>query len=231
MQVLIENNSNASALAERWFGGGTDCKDLVYINLGEGISAGIMMNDRILQGARGYAGEIGHMSIQEGGPLCNCGNRGCLESICGIPALVRRAKAELPVISDDDVLKRAWVDNGKISIDDLIKSANLRDSYSWELLKQMSIYIGKAIANVVNFYNPKIVFVGGKMAVAAEYFMDVIRETVNTHAFPEIALSTDIQISSLKEKSGVMGACALVLRHLFKSNSDMLEDVQQALEG
>jgi len=231
LQVLIENNSNASALAERWFGGGTDCKDLVYINLGEGISAGIMMNDRILQGARGYAGEIGHMSIQEGGPLCNCGNRGCLESICGIPALVRRAKAELPVISDDDVLKRAWVDNGKISIDDLIKSANLRDSYSWELLKQMSIYIGKAIANVVNFYNPKIVFVGGKMAVAAEYFMDVIRETVNTHAFPEIALSTDIQISSLKEKSGVMGACALVLRHLFKSNSDMLEDVQQALEG
>ncbi len=230
LPVFIENNSNASALAERWFGGGSDCKDLVYINLGEGISAGIIINDRILQGASGYAGEIGHMSIREDGPLCNCGNRGCLESICGIPALVRRAKAELPIISDDDALKRVWVDNGKISIDDLIKSANIKNSYSWELLKQMSVYIGKAIANTVNFYNPKIVFIGGKMAVAAEYFMDVIRETVNTHAFPEIALSTDIRISSLKEKSGAMGACALVLRHVFKSNSDMLEDVQQAIE-
>ncbi|MFY9472167.1 MAG: ROK family transcriptional regulator, partial [Tepidanaerobacteraceae bacterium] len=79
MHVFIENNSKASALAERWFGGGTGCKDLVYVNLGEGISAGVIINDRILQGVHGHAGEIGHMSIQEAGPLCNCGNRGCLE--------------------------------------------------------------------------------------------------------------------------------------------------------
>ncbi|MDD4569756.1 MAG: ROK family transcriptional regulator [Tepidanaerobacteraceae bacterium] len=228
LPVFIENNSNASALAERWFGGGTDCKDLVYVNLGEGISAGIMMNDRILQGAGGHAGEIGHMSIQEGGPLCNCGNRGCLESICGIPALVRRAKAELPVIPNDDALKKAWIHKGKISVEDIIESASIKESYSGELLKQMSVYVGKAIANVVNFYNPNIIFIGGKMAVAAEYFIDVIKNTVETYAFPEIALSTDIQVSSLKENSGVMGACALVLRYLFKSNSDMLEDVQQA---
>ncbi len=228
LPVFIENNSNASALAERWFGGGSDCKDLVYINLGEGISAGIVINDRVLQGAQGHAGEIGHMSIQEDGPLCNCGNRGCLESICGIPALVRQAKSELPVIPDDDALKKVWMANKEISIEDIIKSACIKDSYSWELLRQMSVYVGKAIANVINFYNPKIVFIGGKMAVVADYFMDIIKQNIDTHAFPEIVLSTDIKISTLKDKSGVMGACALVLKHLFKSNSDMLEDVQQA---
>ncbi len=168
------------------------------------------------------------MSIQEDGPLCNCGNRGCLESICGIPALVRQAKSELPVIPDDDALKKAWLANNEISIEDIIKSACIKDSYSWELLRQMSVYVGKAIANVINFYNPKIVFIGGKMAVVADYFMDVIKQNIDTHAFPEIVLSTDIEISTLKDKSGVMGACALVLKHLFKSNSDMLEDVQQA---
>lgn len=231
LPVFVEHNSNVSALAERWFGGGVGCKDLVYINLGEGISAGIIMNDRILQGAGGHAGEIGHMSMQEGGPLCNCGNRGCFESICGIPALVKGAMVELPMLSADDALKKAWLDSGEISIDDIIKSVSNKESYSWELLKQMSVYVGKAAANVINFYNPGIVLIGGKMAAAAEYFMEIIKETVNTHAFPEIALSTDIQISSLKEKSGVMGACALILRHLFKSDSDMLEDVQQASDG
>jgi len=229
MPVFIENNSKASALAERWFGGAIECKDLVYVNLGEGISAGVIVNDRILQGAEGHAGEIGHMSIQEGGPLCNCGNRGCLESICGIPAIMRKAKAELPIIPDDDQLKKAWIEKGELSIEDIIKSSGIKNSYSYELLRQVAIYIGKAIANVINFYNPKCVFIGGKMAVVAKYFMDIMKTTVNTYAFPEIAQSTNIQISSLNEKAGVMGACALVLRDLFKPNSDMLEDVQQAL--
>lgn len=228
MHVFIENNSKASALAERWFGGGTGCKDLVYVNLGEGISAGVIINDRILQGVHGHAGEIGHMSIQEAGPLCNCGNRGCLESICGIPAIMRMAKAELTKIPDDDPLKKVWLGKGEFSIEDIIKSSCTKNSYSHELLKQAAVYIGKAIANVINFYNPECVFIGGKMAAAAEYFMDIIKTTVRSNAFPVIALSTDIQISSLKEKAGIMGACALVLRDLFKPDSDMLEDVEQA---
>lgn len=231
LPIFIENNSNTSVLAERWFGGGKGCKDLVYINLGEGISAGIILNDRILQGARGYAGEIGHMSIQEGGPLCNCGNRGCLESICGIPAIIRQAKAELPNIAESDPLKKAWLENGEISIADIIESANIPDSYSWKLLRQMSIYIGKAIANVINFYNPELIFIGGKMSVIGDYFMDIIRKTANIHAFPEIALSTEIKVSELKEKSGVVGACALALKHLFKTDSDMLEDVRQIMNA
>lgn len=229
MPVFIENNSKASALAERWFGGATECRDLVYVNLGEGISAGVIINDRILQGAQGHAGEIGHMSIQKDGPLCNCGNRGCLESVCGIPAIMRKVKNEISIIPDNDPLKKLWAEKGEISIEDIISSSRIKNSYSHNLLKQVAEYIGKAIANVINFYNPECVFIGGKMAPAAKYFIDIIKTAVNTHAFPEIARSTDIQISSLQEKAGVMGACALVLRDLFKPDSDILEDVQQAL--
>ena len=180
MPVFIENNSKASALAERWFGGATQCKDLVFVNLGEGISAGVIIEDRILQGAQGHAGEIGHMSILEGGPLCNCGNRGCLESFCGIPAIMRKVKGELSIIPDDDPVKKAWIEKGDLSIEDIIKSSRIKNSYSYELLRQVAIYIGKAVANVINFYNPECVFIGGKMAVAAKYFMDIIMATVKT---------------------------------------------------
>lgn len=230
LPVYIENNSNASALAERWFGGGTNCKDLVYVNLGEGISAGIIMDDRILQGFQGHAGEIGHIVMAEGGPLCNCGNRGCLESICGIPALVRKAISEMPLIKDSDPLKSIWKERGRISINDVLKSASLTGSYSNELLKQAGRYIGLAIADVVNLYNPEAVFIGGKLAAAAEVFMDILTQTVRSHAFPEIANSTNIKISSLDGNSGVIGACALILRELLKPNSNILEYINPSVE-
>ncbi|TYP53240.1 ROK family transcriptional regulator [Thermosediminibacter litoriperuensis] len=226
LPVFVENNSNASALAERWFGGAVAYKDLVYVNFGEGISAGIIMDDRILQGFQGHAGEIGHIVMVEDGPLCNCGNRGCLESICGIPALLRKVNSELLLIKDGDPLKKIWKIKGKVGADDIIKCASKEGSYAYELLKQMARYVGLAIADVVNLYNPEAVFIGGKMAKAAEIFMDVINKTVHTHAFPEIAMSTSIKVSSLGKNSGVIGACALALRELFKSSSDIVDYIQ-----
>ncbi|HHW03090.1 MAG TPA: ROK family transcriptional regulator [Thermoanaerobacterales bacterium] len=230
LPVYIENNSNASALAERWFGGGNECRDLVYINLGEGISAGIIMDDRVLQGFQGHAGEIGHIVMVENGPLCNCGNRGCLESICGIPALVRKANSELPLISEEDPLKKIWKLKGKISINDILSSASLEGTYSNELIKQMGKYIGLAVADVINLYNPEAVFIGGKLASAAAVFMDILKQTVDSHAFPEIASSTDIKLSSLDGNSGVIGACALALKELLKSNSDILDNIQLSMD-
>lgn len=230
LPVYIENNSNASALAERWFGGGNECRDLVYINLGEGISAGIIMDDRVLQGFQGHAGEIGHIVMVENGPLCNCGNRGCLESICGIPALVRKANSELPLISEEDPLKKIWKLKRKISINDILSSASLEGTYSNELIKQMGKYIGLAVADVINLYNPEAVFIGGKLASASAVFMDILKQTVDSHAFPEIASSTDIKLSSLDGNSGVIGACALALKELLKSNSDILDNIQLSMD-
>lgn len=226
LPVFVENNSNASALAERWFGGAISYKDLVYINLGEGISAGIILEDRILQGFQGHAGEIGHMVIMENGPLCNCGNRGCLESICGIPAILRRVNSELPLIKNDDPLKEIWEKKGKVGTNDILNCALIEGSYAHDLLKQIAKYVGLAIANIVNFYNPETVFIGGKMSKVVEIFMDVIKETVYSHAFPEIAVSTSIKVSSLGKNSGVIGACALALRELFRSNSDIVDYIQ-----
>lgn len=214
LPVFVENNSNTSVLAERWFGGGRDCRDLVYINLGEGISAGIIIDEHIIQGFQGYAGEIGHMVLIDEGPLCNCGNRGCLESICGVPAVVRRANEELPLLRDDDPLKKIR-ELRKVSIEDILSNVQVEGSYACHMIQQVGRFIGIAVANVINLYNPQVVFLGGKLAAAGSALIGPLREMVKTHAFPEIAYATRIEISALGGNSGTIGACALALRELF----------------
>ncbi|MEN6412874.1 MAG: ROK family transcriptional regulator [Veillonellales bacterium] len=231
LPVFIENNSNASVLAERWFGAGVSCKDLVYINLGEGISAGIIIADQILQGYQGYAGEIGHIVVVEDGALCNCGNRGCLEAICGIPAVVGKAKSELPLIDQEDPLKKIWQDKGEITIDDILKSAARGIGYAADLIDQVGRNVGLVTANLINVYNPEVVFLGGKMAVDTAEFMNRIRETVNTHAFPEVAAATKIRVSALGRNSASIGACALALKGLFQSSNSMLLEDADVLTG
>lgn len=230
LPVFLENNSKAAVLAERWFGGGTDCRDLVYVNLGEGISAGIIMDDHILRGHAGHVGQIGHIVVLENGPRCNCGNYGCLEALCGIPALLRKTIADMHFIDSQDPLKAVWALRGEISIEDILTTAQVEGSYSWNLLQQVGNTVGLVLANVINLYNPEVVFIGGKLAVAAKVFIDCLRHTVDTHTFPEMAKSTQIKISPLGGHSCVIGSCALVLQELFKlTQSDIMTDYQLLL--
>jgi len=224
--VFIETNPKVAALGEKWFGAGTSCENLIYINMGEGISAGIIMGESILQGSQGYAGQIGHTVMVEQGSLCNCGNRGCLETICGIPAILRKVHAELPFLSSEDALKQRASINQDIQIHDVLDIARQEDSYAREVLRQTSRYVGLAISHMINLYNPDAVFIGGKMSIIAELFMEEFRSVIATHTFSEVGEATTIVISKLGVDSGVIGACALALKELLKSpDSTIFEDV------
>jgi N-acetylglucosamine repressor len=223
--IFIETNSKVAALGEKWFGGGTLCENLIYINMGEGISAGIIMGECIVQGSQGYAGQIGHTVMVEQGALCNCGNRGCLETICGIPAILRKVSAELPFLTGEDALKERFVLNQEIHINDILEIALEEDSYAREVLRETSRYVGLAISHMINLYNPDAVFIGGKMSIVAELFMDEFRDVIVTHTFSEVGEATSIVISKLGVDSGVIGACALALKKLLKSpNSNIFEE-------
>jgi len=226
MPVFIETNSKVAALGEKWFGGGTRCENLIYINMGEGVSAGIIMGERIVQGSQGYAGQIGHTVMLEQGSLCNCGNRGCLETICGIPAILRKVNAELPFLVPEDALQQRFAVNGEIHIGDILEIALQEDSYAREVLRQTSRYVGVAISHMINFYNPDAVFIGGKMSIAAELFLDEFRDVISTHTFSEVGEATPVIISQLGIDSGVIGACALALKKLLKSpESNIFKDI------
>jgi len=222
--VVIENNAKAAALAEKWFGDGTAYENLAYINMGEGISTGILVEGSILQGARGYAGQIGHMVLDENGPLCNCGNRGCLEAICACPALIRKVKTELPLIDKGDPLVTIWQEKGNIVFADIVQAGAVDGSYAQALFRQVGKNMGLVIINMINLYNPEGVFIGGKMAAAGDLFIEVVKEIVSTRALPEVANSTVIAISSLGADTGAIGACALVLKELLQSSTSPILD-------
>jgi N-acetylglucosamine repressor len=227
LPVFVENNSKVAALAERWFGSGTDCKDLIYINLGEGISAGIILDDHILQGSHGYAGQIGHIVLAENGPLCNCGNRGCVEALCGIPAIMKKVQSEISLMEEADPLKKIFITKRQVSVEDVLKCALINDSYANRLLRQVAEYIGLIIADLINTYNPETIFIGGKLSSTISIFKDTIISVVNAHAFPEVARLSEIRISNLGANSGLIGACALALGELLTSfHSGLLEDLQ-----
>ncbi len=227
--VFAETNSKVAALGEKWFGGGKHCNNLIYVNLGEGISAGILAKDDIVQGSLGHAGQIGHAVMVEEGPLCNCGNRGCLEAICGIPALLRKVAHELPFIDPGDALKRRIEIRQEIKIRDVLDAALEEDSYAREMLRQVGRFVGLAIANMINFYNPDEVFIGGRLAVAAEVYLEEMKSVVCSHAFPEVGRATRITVSQLGADSGVIGACALALHNLLKAPGSEILDVPQAV--
>ena len=213
--LFIEHNSNAAAAAEFALGKGKGVQDFVYVNLGEGISAGVIINGKPLYGSLGYVGEIGHTVIVENGPLCNCGNKGCLESLYAVPALVRKANNELPLYRDDDGLKNIWLANGLITIRDIIEAAKVPNSYAAELLRQAGWYIGMAIANIINFYNPEIVCLGGILSNAWPVMKESMLESVESHAFPEVAKVTRIEISNIGREAGFYGACLGAINRLF----------------
>ena len=160
----------------------------------------------------------------EQGALCNCGNRGCLETICGIPAILQKVNAELPFLPSEDALKQRFILNQEIKIDDILEIALQENSYAREVLGQTSRYVGLAISHMINLYNPDAVFIGGKMSIVAELFMEEFRSVIATHTFSEVGEATSIVISKLGVDSGVMGACALVLKKLLKSPNSTIFD-------
>lgn len=214
-KLFIEHNSNAAAIAEYALQRKGKVRNLVHVNLGEGFSAGVISNGELLYGHGGHAGEIGHMVIDENGPLCNCGNQGCLESIYAVPAIVKKANMDLAVLENSDPLKKLWINKGEVDIKDILSCAKISETYAENLIKSAGWYIGKGIANVINFYNPEVICLGGPLIQAENTLMEPLIKSVNRHAFPELARDTRIEISLLGKQAGFYGACLGAIDNVF----------------
>lgn len=212
LPVHVENISNSAALAETEYGGGQGSTNLIYLNLSVGIGAGIIFNKEIYRGFHGYAGEIGHMTlIPENGPPCTCGSNGCFESVCGINAILERAKAVL----DDDLLEPLGIAKAELTFQKLL-SPPLRESPAVkEVLAQSGYYIGIAVGNLLNLFNLDTVVLGGELAQTGEAFLNEIKTVVRERVFSEICEGVRIICSNLKEDPPLKGIYALVVKKIF----------------
>ncbi|KON87055.1 glucokinase [Sporosarcina globispora] len=209
LQVIIDNDANCAALGEMWKGAGNGAKDLVCVTLGTGVGGGVIANGDIVQGVSGAAGEIGHItSVPAGGAQCNCGKTGCLETIASATGIVRQALEKLKA-GGDGALSDLYKENGAITAKDVFDSARNGDETSLLVINETAMHLGLALANIANTLNPEKIVLGGGVSKAGDVLLKPVIENFVKFAFPGVKESTVIDIATLGNDAGVIGAAWL----------------------
>jgi glucokinase len=209
LPVIIDNDANCAALGEMWKGAGNGAKDLVCVTLGTGVGGGVIANGDIVQGVSGAAGEIGHItSVPLGGAQCNCGKTGCLETIASATGIVRQAIEKLQ-LSEDGELAKIYKENGQITAKDVFDTARLGDATSLSVVSDTALHLGLALANAANTLNPEKIVLGGGVSKAGDILLKPVVENFSKFSFPRVRESTVIDIATLGNDAGVIGAAWL----------------------
>jgi predicted NBD/HSP70 family sugar kinase len=203
--VLIDNDANLGALAEQWWGAGRALDDFTYIKVATGVGAGYVIRGQIYPGATRVAGEIGHIAMDPAGKPCVCGNRGCLATLVGTPALVERA-AELFAEYPDSVLAGTEPTLGAI-----IDAALAEDPLALRVVEEAANRLGVAVAGVLNLMNPAAVVIGGGIARLGERLLAPLREAMITRTLVHSAAAAEIRTSELGPRAIALGAATSVL--------------------
>jgi predicted NBD/HSP70 family sugar kinase len=196
--VFIDNDANLGAWSEVTWGQHTGVSNLLFLKIGSGIGAGLILNGAPYYGNVGITGEIGHATIHEQGLVCRCGNRGCLETIASTTTMI-----ELLSRGEDRPLTPA----------DIVRKALARDSATLRVLDDAGLAVGRALGNVANLINPEVIVVGGPLAGLGHLLLDPIKRGLVRHAVPVIGETTTITMSSLGDRAEALGAAALVFQH------------------
>ncbi len=220
---VLEDSVRAIAIAERCFGTEMSLDDFVYIDVGMGIGAGIFLNGNLYKGFGGGAGEFGHMTVQENGPLCCCGNSGCLEMMASCAAIIHAARSAIERGVDSRVRELVGGKLQSISIEVITQAAQENDSLAFRVLHEAVSHIGVALADVVNLLNPRVVVFGGPLFRAAPYLLESLKRVLKQRALERSANQVRLMVSNLGSEAGAIGAARvmseMVIESLFKEAS------------
>ena len=204
--VMLGNDAEFGALGEWAFGAGRGVDNLVYIKVGTGIGAGLMIDGQIYRGTTGCAGEIGHVTIEENGPLCTCGNRGCLEALAGGRAIAQKAIFAIKAGARTTLSELPTVE--AISAMDVIAAARKGDHLSQKLVQEAGYYLGTALANLINLFNPTKIVIGGGVAQVGDLLLEPVRKVAKQRSLKVASQAVAITSAVLGRRSSAMGAVA-----------------------
>ncbi|MGW6392846.1 ROK family transcriptional regulator [Streptomyces sp. NPDC055103] len=197
--VHVDNDANLGALGELVWGSGRGVKDLAYIKVASGVGAGLVIDGRVYRGPGGTAGEIGHITLDESGPVCRCGNRGCLETFTA-------ARYVLPLLQPSH--------GPDLTMEKVVQLARAGDPGCRRVIADVGRHIGSGIANLCNLLNPSRVVLGGDLAEAGELVLAPIRDSVSRYAIPSAARQLSLAQGALGGRAEVLGALALALSEM-----------------
>ena len=208
--VIIENDANAAAFGERWLGAGRSSQNLLCITLGTGIGGGIILNNKIWHGDKGMAGEIGHITVNPDGPLCNCGNYGCLEAYSSATGMINRIKDLAERGRETSLLPK--IKSGiELNAREIFLEAKKGDLLALEVIEDAGKYLGIAISGFANLLNIKTVIIYGGLASGLGLFANKMKEEIRKRVIPSFSGDVRVLKAKLKDDAGMIGAAGVVL--------------------
>ena len=211
--LYLDNDANMGALSECRYGAGMGSDYLAYVKVGTGIGAGLIFNGRIFRGHGGSAGELGHMTIDENGSLCSCGNRGCLETLVSASALIQKAHEAVSLGITNHLLRLTSGNSQTMSIETIARAARDGDRFSLRLLSEAASQLAVAMAGTVNLLNPELIVLGGGLSAGAgDLLLPELERAVKQRVMIESAGQVQLQLSSLSETDWARGGALLIAR-------------------
>ena len=210
LPLHMENDANLAGLGEYWRGNGKGYNHILMLTLGTGVGGALIFNGKIYNGSRGYAPELGHITIDRKGPKCNCGNRGCLECYVSKIGIRRLLSRELPKFDSGKFIDKVNGDISKFSPRMLYELAEGNDELALRILNKVGKYLGIGVASLVNIFNPDIVIIGGGIINAKKYLFPVVKRMVKERAFDVMTGDLVIRNARHSEKAGIYGGAKLV---------------------
>lgn len=211
LPVVVANDANLAALGEHVFGAGQGVADLVYVTVSTGIGSGFILGGKLYSGASFGAGEVGHMTVDPDGPLCNCGNRGCLEAVASGSAMARRAREMVEKGRGQGILQAAG-GKDQISAVSVSRAAAAGDREALAILAETGKWLGLGLAGVINLLNPALILLGGGAMQAGKPLWDAMEEEINKRALQALRRRVQLAPAGLGPRSGLMGAIALAIQ-------------------
>ena len=217
-KTFLINDANAAALGEFYFGAARGARNFIYITISTGIGGGIVIDGKIYSGAIGAAGEVGHMTVDDDGPICNCGNRGCWEMLASGTALAKEARHRIKEGVKTSILEYAEGDVEKVTAQVIQSAAEQGDSLAKELIGRTGYYVGVGLANLINIFNPELIVIGGGLSNIGDMLFEPAFKVAGERAYKEAFQAVRFASAELGRNSGVLGAAAFALQEMKSQN-------------
>lgn len=206
--VYVENDSRAMTYGEYICGVANNEDDMLFINVSWGLGMGMITDGKLSYGKSGFSGEIGHFPLLDNDQMCHCGKTGCLETGASGSAIFRIFTEKLRE-GKASMLADRYSRGEEITLNDILNAANEEDVLAIEVIEEIGSVLGRAIAGLINLFNPELVVIGGVVSKVKEYLLLPIRSAIQKHSLNMVNKDTTIKLSKLGEKAGPVGACML----------------------
>lgn len=214
--VYIDNDTRAMTYGEFIKGNVKGERNIIFINLSWGLGSGLILNGKLFMGKSGFSGEFGHFNVFDNEIICQCGKRGCLETEVSGAALYRQLLQCIDEGKQSILSSRIKKNISKLTLYDIVDATNKEDLLCIELIEEIGQKLGRYLAGLINLLNPELVIIGGVLAQTEDYILQPIKSSVRKYSLNLVNKDSEIVLSKLQEKAGVVGACMLARNKMFE---------------